>query len=800
MFFKKSKKGEPREPVRRKRKTERQEGLAWYLETSRFVTVLLFVLTAMVIGWLSFIGVTTAGPPLQPNQIVPMRVVANHEFSYISPLRTERQRNQVARRVPPAFRVDMEAYHGFSDRIRNLLDDINTLARNVEEMTGEDKAAAVDAFVREYNQTQGRRINREDVSILLEQTDSATRQILFENGLVALREIHREGIYQPGDIHLEGETPDRFSLISLIRADGQVTEKAIQTEEQALQFLRINIIAPNVSQEVSIAMYRLFRPGIVPNIFFDSAKTEELRQRMVENVEPVRVLVEEGQSIVEPGTLLGPEQHEMLNQYRNHLAEIRQSGFGFNELVYHRLLLVLAVMLGSVVFIRLEDRQSVRSNVRLALLALVACANLGLIWLVINLSNHPLVLENTDWAAAVTYFAPYALSPLIVAVLVGLRPALFMALFVSIFAAIMFGNRVETFAVSLLSGLCAIWACQQVRLRQTVVKAGLFAGAVVAVSALFFGFAGSFDPMTVLRQMGAGLGMGLLTGVTVAGLLPVLEKVFRRTTDITLLELTDTNHPLLKRMQLTAPGTYHHSLVVANLSENAAAAIGANGLVCRVCSIFHDIGKLIKPEFFIENQRDGINPHADRSPSFSALVIKSHVKDGVDLAIKHKLPRIIIDVIRQHHGTSLIQYFFHQAKQRELKESESGGTGQTRIEADKVSESTYRYDGPKPQFRESAIVLFADSVEAASRTLRKITPQSIEELIDKLINDRIDDGQLDECPLTLQEVSLIKKSFAYTTLNMLHSRVDYPDDGKAAAKAADEKRKKDAPAEPVSGS
>ncbi|HLS28804.1 MAG TPA: HDIG domain-containing protein, partial [Opitutales bacterium] len=226
-----------------------------------------------------------------------------------------------------------------------------------------------------------------------------------------------------------------------------------------------------------------------------------------------------------------------------------------------------------------------------------------------------------------------------------------------------------------------------------------------------------------------------------------------------------------------APGTYHHSLVVANLSENAANAIGANGLLCRVCAIFHDIGKIIKPEYFIENQREGINPHNDRSPSFSALVIKSHVKDGVDLAVNYKLPRVVIDVIRQHHGTSLIQYFYHQAKQKELAESEpSDGTPPAR-DVDKVSESTYRYDGPKPQFRESAIIFFADAVEAASRTLKKATPQSIAELIDKIVTSRIEDGQLDECPLTLQEIAEIKKSFAFSLVNMLHNRIEYPREG-----------------------
>jgi putative nucleotidyltransferase with HDIG domain len=235
-------------------------------------------------------------------------------------------------------------------------------------------------------------------------------------------------------------------------------------------------------------------------------------------------------------------------------------------------------------------------------------------------------------------------------------------------------------------------------------------------------------------------------------------------------------------MQMEAPGTYHHSLMVANLSENAAAAIGASPLLCRVCCLFHDIGKLVKPEYFTENQRDGINPHDEKNPSMSALVIKAHVKEGVEMARKNKLPRVIVDVIRQHHGTTLIQYFFYQAKEKakEVQNAtqapfpdKTNGKKKAKDEL-KVEESTYRYDGPKPEFKESAIIFFADSVEAASRTLKKVTQPNVEELIDRIFKGKIEDGQLDNCPLTFHELDLIRKSFIYTVLNMLHARVEYP--------------------------
>jgi putative nucleotidyltransferase with HDIG domain len=300
----------------------------------------------------------------------------------------------------------------------------------------------------------------------------------------------------------------------------------------------------------------------------------------------------------------------------------------------------------------------------------------------------------------------------------------------------------------------------------------------------------------VFEQMASGLATGLVTGVIVVGVLPVLEGLFKRTTDITLLELTDFNHPLLRLMQMEAPGTYHHSLVVAQLAENAANAIGANPLLARVCALFHDIGKTKKPEYFTENQRDRTNPHDENNPSLSALIIKAHVKDGIDLALKHRLPRAVIDVIQQHHGTTLIRYFFQRALSEKKQNSSSSSSpiirgGETRdpfghiqghtangitapgLEPSRVCETTYRYDGPRPQFKESAIIHLADGVEAASRSLRRITPQHLGELIDQIFRDRSEDNQLDEAPVTFEELTKIKSSFTFTLLNMLHSRVGY---------------------------
>ncbi|HLS28490.1 MAG TPA: hypothetical protein VK041_07555, partial [Opitutales bacterium] len=511
------------DPPRRRRKTGEGSSFAYFLETSRVIAAILFIVTALIVGYLSFIGVSTAGPQLIPNQIAPMRITATQEFSYISQIATERERTKILQQVPPAFRIDMMPYESFAGKIRTLLSEINTLANQVEGIRGSDLRQAIHEFTSEYNRTRPHRINVEDVTILLQHTDEPTRRLLFDNGLVTLREIFREGIYaQDSSLHI-GEN-ERFSILNLVRPNGNVVEKTIQSEEQALQFLRINLTGLNVPQEVSIALFRIFRPGIVPNIHFDGQTTEELQQKAVASVEPVRRTVTEGQTMAEPGMVVTPEQHEMLGEYRRFLAEQQQHGFSFhfNELVFHRIFLVFAVLFGAVIYIRIEDRETLMSNGRLALLALVTVGNLFLIWLILYIGNHPLLLDNSNWLSVLPYLAPYSLAPLIVAILIGQRPAIFMTVLISFFAAVMFGNRVEVFAVSFLSSLCAIWFCGAIRVRKTIVQAAGAGGFLVALSAGFFGFSNAQEPLIVGQQMAGAQLAGLVTGIIVAGIIPVL--------------------------------------------------------------------------------------------------------------------------------------------------------------------------------------------------------------------------------------------------------------------------------------
>ncbi|PYJ47272.1 MAG: hypothetical protein DME85_06365 [Verrucomicrobia bacterium] len=379
---------------------------------------------------------------------------------------------------------------------------------------------------------------------------------------------------------------------------------------------------------------------------------------------------------------------------------------------------------------------------------------------------------------------PYAFAPLVLSVLLGRQHGLYAAFFVSLWSSVLFGPiDAPLLVTSLISGFTAVSLTLQVRRRSKLIRAGVGVGLAIWLLALTFGLIGPinwFFPMAndwgmIGLQSALAIGNGIVTATIVGGTLPILEHLFQITTDISWLEASDLNHPLLRRMTIEAPGTYHHSLVVANLAEAAAEAIGANATLCRVCSYFHDVGKLVKPEYFTENMGFERNPHDELAPTMSALIIMAHVKEGVDLALKYKLNQRIIDIVQEHHGTSVVRYFYQRALQQH-EDARAGGKIMKLREEDipDVSEESFRYSGPKPQTKESAIVSLADAVESASRSLEKPTPQKIESLVNELIDERISDRQLDDCDLTLGELKIIAERFRFTLTMMLHSRIAYP--------------------------
>jgi len=310
----------------------------------------------------------------------------------------------------------------------------------------------------------------------------------------------------------------------------------------------------------------------------------------------------------------------------------------------------------------------------------------------------------------------------------------------------------------LISAIAASLLIFGARRRIDIIRAGFIIGLVQVLLLLLtrrFAFTDSWQYLTMLLN-------GIVCGIIVLGVLPVFEYLFAIVTNISLLELADFNHPLLQKMILEAPGTYHHSLIVGNLSEAACTAVGANALLARIGAYYHDIGKIEKPGYFSENQNLELNKHDVLSPTISKMVIINHVKDGVELAKKYKLNARLIDFIQQHHGNSLVYYFYRRALEN-LEEDQA------------ILEEGFRYPGPKPSSKETAIVLLADSVEAATRAMREPNPAKIEELVHKIINNKFIDGQLDECELTLKDLEKISAVFIRILGGIYHSRVSYPE-------------------------
>ena len=721
-------------------------------------------------------NVTPAGLQVQRDQESRVRVVAEKDFTYISDLQTARQKELEKQRIPPVYRLDMRAYETFRDHITDLVEDINQLEIDIAELTNDEKLDRVENFALRFEDRTDVRLNREDVLVILGRTEAEERGPLIDNALVSVRRILGGGIFDPTDTVLS-EDPDNLNFIYVHQEDRQPRRLEIQSQDMAHGALKRDLTYFDISQDLNITLQRIMSQAIKPNLGYDQDLHEQARREAEENAEPVRIQVLAGENIIVPGETVLAHKYEMLLAYQDFLlSQDTTYAFSLGRSFWEKALITLLLGIGVVVYLSLAGWSSLTDNRRVSLLFLVILINIAVTRLILSVAAN-----NPETYSVLRFIIPVYLGPILIALLINQRAAIFVSAVVCFITSLMFGESFVLMSAMFLACLVSVLFCKDVRKRGQIVRASIFGGTTLAIGTFFLGILNGLNLVSIGWEMLISIGVGAGTGMLVIGLLPFFEGIFQLTTNITLLELTDYNHRLLRRLQLEAPGSYHHSLMVANLAEAGASAIGANPLICRTCSLFHDIGKLVKPEYFAENQRDGENPLILQNPSMAALVIKAHVKEGVNLAIRNKLPRIIIDVIKQHHGTSLITYFYVQA----LK---GKGSSQNEI---RVEESTYRYDGPKPQFRESAVIFFADAVEAASRSLRKVTPQSIDELIDKIFEDRIADDQLSECPLTFEEIKKIRNSFSFALLNTLHSRVEYPDKEKAKAEAKNEDRKRE---------
>lgn len=489
----------------------------------------------------------------------------------------------------------------------------------------------------------------------------------------------------------------------------------------------------NIGEDIAFSVIRC-------NMVYDKEATERLQQEAMSSVEPVKI--SKDQVIIKKGTIITNEHWSLLKE----LGLLTKDKMSSLSLLFGSILLVLILEGILVIYIYFLYKNIYENNMYIALLALVIISTLIISMGFKTISN---------------YLIPLAAGSMLISIFINPHISLVSSFVMSILIGVMLGNDFAFALVAFIGAIVGIYCTIRVSQRSDLTIAGGIIGIVNFIVILALSLLNNVPTLEAIRQCPWGFINGILSSVLTIGTLPFLEIAFGITTSIKLLELSNPTQPLLRKLMVDAPGTYHHSIIVGNLAEAAAEAIGADSLLARVGANYHDIGKIKRPYFFIENQLTSENPHDKLNPSLSALIITSHVKDGLDIAREYRLPLDIQVFIEQHHGTTLLSYFYKKAVEQ--------------CEDKKVSEASFRYEGPKPQSKEVAIVMLADSAEAAVRSMSKPTPGKIEGFIRQIIKDKLDDGQLDECDLTLKDLDKIAVAFSRVLTGVFHTRIEYPD-------------------------
>lgn len=510
-----------------------------------------------------------------------------------------------------------------------------------------------------------------------------------------------------------------------------------------------------------------FRAIFQHSLSFMRAETYREWERKEQRISPTRGMVAAGSIIVDKGEIVTEEVKRRLDSLQREQRE--RSGEKLQwRVALGQFMLVFATLLIFFLYLYLLRRQIFDNNKHVLLIALLFIAVIGSYAIAIRYS----------WAGM--YAVPVAAVPLMLTVMFDSRVALFGLWTLAFIGGHYLGFDFEFTFATLFAGSLGIFSVRDIKNRgQIFMSAAIVALGYTAV--LGAGWLLYDVPVDIWTDDFVRAMINTAQIIVVLPLLWIFERIFDITTDLTLLELSDTNRPLLKELSLRAPGTFNHTLQVANLAEAAADAIGANALLARVGALYHDIGKMIKPEYFVENQRSGGNPHDHLKPRMSALIIASHVKEGLEIGRNYNLPKRVLDFIPMHHGTSLIEYFFRKAQ-----------AGHNPDQPD-VLESEFRYPGPRPNSRESGILMLADSVEAASRSINEPTHKRLESMIDGIFKSRVNDGQLDDTELTFKDLYRIKETFLEILLGIHHGRVKYP--GQEEKERAEDLAAAESPAE-----
>ncbi len=507
-------------------------------------------------------------------------------------------------------------------------------------------------------------------------------------------------------------------------------------------------------KELAVPILKVLVPKLTPTLTFDETATKQLQRTAIENVEPVVDEYAANALVVPADSLIGPEQLRLLQSEH---AEILSQRTWMTLDRYKRWLglglVVAGVFFLGLLYLRITQPKIAAELRHTTILTGVVVATLALARL----------FELDPYRAQLI---PIAVASFYLAISYGRQIGAMAAVSWSLLVALVHAEPIKEFAVLAGGATVGVLLLDNIRSRSKPIVVGIFAGLVAAGIEIGLGLVFDRSMGLVLPDAARLFACGLIAGFVMSGSLPFVEQILGIVTDISLIELADSSHPLLQDLVRRAPGTYNHSVSVSIIAEAAAKAIGCNSLAVRVGALFHDVGKMLKPQYFIENKGpDDLNRHEQLAPAISTLIIIGHVKDGMELGREHHLPKVVMNMIEQHHGTTLVDYFFHEA----TREQQSRTDGE-----EEIDETSFRYPGPKPQTKEAAVMMLADCVESASRALSDPTPARIEKLVHNLTLNRLLDGQFEECGITLQEIQVIEQSLKKSLTSVYHGRIKYP--------------------------
>ena len=676
--------------------------IAW---TALFFAALLLILSS------HFVPARTSW---EVGRVSTQDVQADRYLTFVDEEGTLDRQQEALKSFQDIYKIDLEKFNSIT--ITDISDSFATLeeiaasSRNQEEVTTVDKIALLhDAFAF----TLGA-----DEWAALANLSEADIQWLYERGIDYTINVMSKGVA------LADLESAREKIAQSISNDKYITG----AEEKFLQA---------VIEDVNL----------YPTYVLDAEATAEKKSEILATVEPEKITVQKGELVVRKGEILTERQATILQQLGySQSASPSVVVLGLAILIAMMMLVVRAFMMHFTPKIYRDEKQIV-------LMMLLTTATIFLYDMFLSLTLSSIA----ERAAQVGYLIPVAMGTMLITILLDVRLGLVIDIILAIFVG-MYTENSAFAVVALIGGLTGSLGVATLGQRSDISRTALSISAVNACLIIGLGMIQSQSPDVIIFGVIFGVFNGLISSIFTMGVLPYLENIFGITTSIKLLELANPSQPLLKKLMTEAPGTYHHCIMVGNLGEAAAEAIGANGLEVRLGAYYHDIGKLKRPYFFAENQFSGNNPHNNMTPQLSTLIITSHVKDGIEMAKEAKLPPIIIQMIAQHHGDSLVSFFYSKAKETDPQ----------------AKERDYRYEQPKPQTKEAAILMMADTVEAAVRSKKNATPGQIEGFIRTLIKGKLNDGQFDECELTFRDLELIAEAFARVINGIYHKRIEYP--------------------------